>query len=274
MFSIKERLRKGELMVGTMISELRNPNIAYMLAQCGFNFFIIDNEHGAFNPETVSDMIAAARGAQIAPIVRIPEIRRETILKPLDSGAAGLLIPQVETAEQAEEIIFHAKYPPLGNRGTALRRAHSYYRRVHAGSYLQQANDETLIVVQAESPRAVENLEAIVSTAGIDAVLTGPFDLSVSLGIPGEVNHPLEVQTIGKILKICQKKKIIAGIHMFELPLIKRWVKKGMRFVSYSSDVTFLADAARAGVAELKESCRPLKTAPKRANRTRNQRSM
>jgi 2-keto-3-deoxy-L-rhamnonate aldolase RhmA len=257
MFSIKKRLQKGELMVGTMISELRNPNIAYMLAQCGFNFFIIDNEHGAFNPETVSDMIAAARGAQIAPIVRIPEIRRETILKPLDSGAAGLLIPQVETAEQAEEIIFHAKYPPLGNRGTALRRAHSCYRKVHAGSYLQQANDETFIVVQAESPRAVENLEAIVSMAGIDAVLVGPFDLSVSLGIPGQVNHPLEVRTIGKILKICQKRKIIAGIHMFELPLLRKWVKKGMRFISYSSDVTFLADASAAGVAELKEAAAP-----------------
>ena len=257
MFSIKKRLQKGELMVGTMISELRNPNIAYMLAQCGFNFFIIDNEHGAFNPETVSDMIAAARGAQIAPIVRIPEIRRETILKPLDSGAAGLLVPQVETAEQAQEVIFHAKYPPLGNRGTALRRAHSSYRRVPAGSYLRQANDETFIVVQAESPRAMENLEAIVSTAGIDAVLVGPFDLSVSLGIPGQVNHPLEVQAIAKILKICQKRKIIAGIHMFELPLIKKWVKKGMRFISYSSDVTFLADSAAAGVAELRKVAAP-----------------
>ena len=112
MTPIRHRLRSGELVLGTMISEVRNPNITYLLAQCGYEFVIIDNEHGAYSPETVSDIIAAARGADIAVIVRIPEIRRETILKPLDSGAAGLLVPQVDTAEEAAEVIRHAKYLP------------------------------------------------------------------------------------------------------------------------------------------------------------------
>ncbi|RPI42457.1 MAG: hypothetical protein EHM67_06655, partial [Hyphomicrobiaceae bacterium] len=104
MASIKQRLRQGELVVGTFISEVRNPNVAYMLAQAGFDFFVLDNEHGSFSVETVSNMVAAARGSSVEVIVRIPEIRREAILKPLDAGAAGLLVPQVNTPEQAREV--------------------------------------------------------------------------------------------------------------------------------------------------------------------------
>jgi 2-keto-3-deoxy-L-rhamnonate aldolase RhmA len=254
MFALKKRLKMGELVVGLMVSELRNPNFVNMLALNGYDFFIIDNEHGAYSPETVSDIIAAARGVGIAPIVRIPEIRRETILKPLDSGAAGLLVPLVNTAEQAREVIFHAKYPPIGNRGVALRRPHSLYRKVGAADYLRQANDETLIAVQAETPQSIRNLNEITTVPGIDVVFVGPFDLSVSLGIPGEVNHPREIEAIDKILAVCLPKKIDVGIQLFDVPSIKSWVQKGMRLISYSSDSALLSDAAAAGVAEIKKS--------------------
>jgi 2-keto-3-deoxy-L-rhamnonate aldolase RhmA len=252
MYNLKSKLKKGDLLVGTMISEVRNPNVAYMLAQSGFDFFIIDQEHGAYSPETLSNLIAVARGAGIAPIVRIPEIRRETILKPLDSGAAGLLVPQVNTPEQAKEILLHAKYPPAGNRGVALRRAHSLYQKVTPAEYLKQANEETFIAVQAETPTAIENLEAITSVSGVDAVFVGPFDLSVSLGIPGETNHPQEVEAINRVVEVCRKRRIASGIHLFDLKALKMWVEKGMRFVTYSSDIALLADAAANGVAELK----------------------
>jgi hypothetical protein len=119
--------------------------------------------------------------------VRIPEIRRETILKPLDSGAAGLLVPQVNTAEQAKEVIQYAKYPTAGNRGVALRRAANMYARLDAAAYLQKANEDTFIAVQAESEQAIENIDAITAVDGVDCVFVGPFDLSVSLGIPGQV---------------------------------------------------------------------------------------
>jgi len=254
MYNLKSRLKKGDLLVGTMISEVRNPNVAYMLSQSGFDFVIIDNEHGAYSPETLSNLIAAARGAGIAAVVRIPEIRRETILKPLDSGAAGLLVPQVNTAKQAEEIMFHAKYPPAGNRGVALRRAHSLYGKVKASEYLKQANAETFIAVQAETPLAIKNLEKIVSVPGVDAVFVGPFDLSVSLKIPGEMNHPREVEAIDRVVEVCRKRGVVCGIQMFDLEALKGWIEKGMRFVSYSSDVALLVDAAASGVAELKSS--------------------
>lgn len=252
MVSLKKRLSDGQLLVGTMISELRNPNIAYMLAQNGFDFFILDNEHGAYSSETISDMIAAARGAELPIVVRIPEIRRETILKPLDSGAAGLLIPQVNTKQQAQEIIFHAKYPPWGNRGAALRRAHSLYQRVAAKEYLKEANEETFIAVQAETPQAIANLEEIASISGVDAIFVGPFDLSINLGIPGDLNHPEETASIERVIEVCTRKGIFSGIQLFDLATLQHWIKKGMRFVAYSSDVALLADAARSAVNELK----------------------
>ncbi len=254
MINLKKTLQEGRLAVGIMVSELRNPNLAYMFAQCGFDFFILDNEHGAYSPESVSDIVAAATGAGIPVIVRIPEIRRETVMKPLDSGAAGLLVPQVNTAAEAEEIMAHAKYPPAGNRGVALRRAHSLYRKVDVVAYLKQANEDTFIAVQAESPAAIENLEEIASVPGVDSIFVGPMDLSVSLGIPGQFSHPQEVGAIDRVIEVCNTHNIFPGIMMFDVKTLKPWIEKGMRFVVNGSDISLLADAGANGVAELKSA--------------------
>ena len=253
MIDLKAKLKDGGLVIGTMISEIRNPNLAYMLVQSGFDFFIIDNEHGAYSPETVSNMIAAAGGAGISVIVRIPEIRREAIMKPLDSGAAGLLVPMVNTAEQAREIMTYAKYPPMGNRGVALSRAHSSYGRPSAAEYLDQANQATFIAVQAESPQAIENLASIASTPGVDAIFVGPADLSVSMGIPGQLTHPKEIEAIAKVIDVRQQHNVIAGIHMSNVETLKGWIRQGMRFVSFSSDVDLLARAGEESLVKLRD---------------------
>lgn len=253
MSDLKAKLIDGGLAIGTMISEIRNPNLAYMLAQCGYDFFIIDNEHGAYSPETVSDMIAAARGAGIAAVVRIPEIRREAIMKPLDSGAAGLLVPMVNTADQAKAIVNFAKYPPMGQRGAALSRAHSRYGRPKASEYLDQANQATFIAVQAETVEAIDNLEEIASMAGIDAIFVGPFDLSVSMGIPGQASDPREASAIDRVIDVCRKHNIIPGIHMSKVELLRDWIGRGMRFVSFSSDVDLLARAAKESLVQLRK---------------------
>jgi len=252
MYSIKKRLQNGELVLGTIISEVRNPNIAYILAQSGFEFFIIDNEHGSYNQETIANMIAAARGAGISVIVRIPEISRQNILKPLDAGATGLLVPMVNNAAEAEEIIRHAKYPTLGNRGAALRRPHNMYAKVNASEYVKQANENTFIAVQSETTQALENIEQIAAVDGIDCIFVGPFDLSISLGIPGQLNHPMEVEAIEKIAAVCKKHNKIGGILMFDQELLTKWIKHGFRFTVYSSDINLLADAAAGAVSQLK----------------------
>jgi 2-keto-3-deoxy-L-rhamnonate aldolase RhmA len=254
MTTLKQRLEQGELALGTFISEVRSPNVAHLLAQAGFDFFVLDNEHGSYSAETVSDMIAGARGSGIDVVVRICEIRREAILKPLDAGAAGLLVPQVNTPEQAAEVVRHAKYPPQGQRGAALRRPHSRYGRVDAAAYLEQANAETFIAVQAESREAIEKVDAIAAVEGVDCVFAGPFDLSVDLGIPGQIDHPDEVAAIDAMVAACQRHGKAAGTLMFEAAALRPWMAKGMRFVAYSSDVTLLADAAANAVADLRSS--------------------
>jgi len=254
MYQIKKKLQNGELVLGTMISEVRNPNVAYMLAQCGFEFVVIDNEHGTYSFETISDIIAAARGADISVIIRIPEITRANILKPLDAGAAGLLVPMVNNAEEAQEIIDHAKYPPMGNRGAALSRPHSLYAKVNASEYLQQTNENTFIAVQAETTTSIENIDEIVSVEGVDCVFIGPFDLSVSLGIPGQINHPDEVQSIEKVIDACKQYNKVAGTLMFDKELLKKWIEKGIRFALYSSDMSMLSNAASAAVKEVKNT--------------------
>ena len=253
MLDLKTKLKNDGLVIGTMISEIRNPNLAYMLAQCGFDYFIIDNEHGAYCPETISAMIAAARGAAISVIVRIPEIRREAIMKPLDSGADGLLVPMVNTGNEAAEVVKFAKYPPMGQRGAALSRAHSRFGRPKAVEYLEKANQTTFIAVQAETVQALDNLASIASTAGVDSIFVGPFDLSVSMGIPGQTTHPQEVAAIDRVIEICQQHHVTPGIHMSKLETLQEWIRKGMRFVSFSSDVDLLARAAAESLEQLRK---------------------
>jgi len=253
MHQIKKKLQNGELVLGTMISEVRNPNVTYMLAQCGFEIVVIDNEHGSYSFETISDIIAAARGAGISVIVRIPEVTRVHILKPLDAGAAGILVPMINTAEEAQEVVNHAKYPPTGNRGAALRRPHSLYAKVNAGEYLEQTNNNNFIAVQAETTTSIENINEIASVEGVDCIFVGPFDLSVSLGIPGQINHPDEVQAIEKVIDACKKHNKVAGTLMFDKDLLKKWIEKGIRFALYSSDMSMLADAAAEAVIEMKK---------------------
>lgn len=252
--TIKQKLADGRLVLGTIVSEVRNPNVAHMLARCGFEFFVLDCEHGAYNPETVSDMIAGARGAGIDVIVRIPEVRRETVLKPLDCGAAGLLVPMIDTAEQARELVRWAKYPPMGVRGVGLRRAHNRYERVRAGEYLKQANDAVFLAVQAETPEAIKNASDIAAVEGIDCVFAGPMDLSVSLGVPGRVDHPSEVRAIQAMIAACHRHNKAAGILSFDAAMLRTWLDRGVRFAVYSSDISMLADAASGAVRELRQS--------------------
>lgn len=252
MSRLKQRLAQGEMVVGPFVAEVRNPNLAYMLAHSGFDFFILDNEHGSFSIETVGVMIAGARGAGIDVVVRVPEIGREAILKPLDLGAAGLLIPMVDRPSQAEEVMAHAKYPPRGKRGVGLRRAHSFYKSVDAADYLEQANAETFIAVQAETAEAVENAAAIAAVDGVDAIFVGPMDLSVSLEMPGRTNDPAMVAAIERVVAACRQEGIAPGLLSFDPAGAINWIKKGMRFVAYSSDINLLADGASAALGEIR----------------------
>lgn len=250
--SFKERLQSGQPLIGTFISEVRNPLIAGMLAEAGMDFLIVDMEHAAYNYETAAAICAVGREAGIGCLVRIPEIRRETVLKPLDMGAAGLLVPQVESVDQVRALVQHAKYPPQGKRGAALRRAHNRYGQVaDAAGYLAAANEQTVLVIQVESPQAVEALEDMLTLRAVDGVFVGPFDLSVAMGIPGQLTHPALQEQVEKVIAACQRHGVICGIHQSNIEGAKFWLERGIRLLAYSGDGAMIVDAAAAAVRAL-----------------------
>jgi 4-hydroxy-2-oxoheptanedioate aldolase len=251
--SLRERMLGGELIVSTMISEFMNPNVGTMLATAGLDSMIIDMEHSSFGWPEMSAMVSVARASGLSPVVRIPEIRRETVLKPLDAGASGLLVPMVNTARQAEDAVRFARYPPAGARGAALRRPHSLYRALPAAEYLARANEEVALILQIETPEALENVEEIASVDGVDALFVGPFDLSVNMGIPGKVWDPRIREAFSKVIAATKGAGIAAGIQTFDLDQAQELVAEGVRYLSFSGDVNLIIDPLARTAESLRE---------------------
>jgi|SRR5713226_8763992 len=249
---LKAAMAEGELVVGTMITDLWSPAIAPILAAADFDFFVLDMEHGPFGLEGLTAIALASRGANIAPIVRIPWHTRENVQRPLDAGAAGLLVPGVESREMIEQIGRWAKYAPDGERGVALRRAHTAYRQVDTVAYMAEANASTILVAQIETVRGVERIDEICTVPGVDGLLIGTNDLSQSLGVPGQISHSSVVQAIERVTTAGRARKLAVGIHLRDTASLRRWMAAGMRWMMLSTEVSLLADAALGQVQELK----------------------
>ena len=251
MASLKERLRNGEQVLGTMVTTFVAPDIAKILQVCGFDFFIVDCEHGAFTTREVANIIAVARGIGMPALVRIPEMRREHALKFMEMGASGLLLPNTETAEQAKMLVDCTKYAPLGHRGVSLSRPHTDFKKVSGATYMPQANDETILMCQIESRKGVENVEEIIAVEGIDVAFIGPNDMSQDYGILGQFEHPEIVAAFEKIIAAAEANGKWAGAHFGGAAPLKPWLKKGMQINMWNSDNGLLALGA-AAITELR----------------------
>src|SRR4030042_4904395 len=175
--NLKECLKAGQSILGTMITVFENPEIAKILKVSGFEFFIVDGEHGNFDYSDVAKLFAVAREAGIPPMIRIPEVRREIVLKCMEMGAEGVLLPNAETVEQAKALVDYSKYYPMGNRGVSLLRAHTGFEKIDSATRdMKKANDENILMVQIESPRAVENIDNLLDVEGIDVAFVGTND--------------------------------------------------------------------------------------------------
>lgn len=249
---IKEIWARNEAAFGTMITSVRNPAIMLIMAEAGFDFAVLDCEHGSFSYETAEDMILAGRTTGLVPIVRIPEVRREPVLKYLEAGAQGILAPQIEERAQVEELVEYAFYAPRGKRGVSLMRPHTSFRRPHPQDYMAQANRRNLVILQIESKRAIENLDDLLSVPGVDAALIGPNDLTQSL-TDGRHDDPQAVrEAIQAVAEAAARHGVVAGIHCSRLEDVIYWRDKGMRLCMWSSDVSMLMEQARAGLARLR----------------------
>lgn len=246
MTPLKQRLRNGEQVLGTMVTTFASVDISKILQNCGFDFFIVDCEHGAFTTREVANIIAVARGIGMPALVRIPEMRREHALKFMEMGASGLLLPNTETAEQAKMLVDCTKYAPLGHRGVSLSRPHTDFKKVSGASYMPQANDETILMCQIESRKGVENVEQIIAVEGIDVAFIGPNDMSQDYGILGQFDHPEIVAAFEKIIAAAAANGKWAGAHFGSAAPLKPWLSRGMQINMWNSDNGLLALGASA----------------------------
>jgi 2-keto-3-deoxy-L-rhamnonate aldolase RhmA len=242
-----ERLRKGELLIGTLVS-LPSPEITEILAGAGYDWLFIDAEHGAFNPQQAQTMLQAA--GNVPCVIRVPSGDEIWIKKALDIGAAGIIVPQVHTSEQAKQIVKYCKYSPQGSRGVGIGRAHKYGMEFE--HYLRNANKNTAVILQAESRQAIDNIEDIVAIRGVDAILIGPYDLSASLGKIGQVTHPVVVKAIDKVTRACKKAGVKAGFFGVNADAVKPYIKKGFTLITAGVDSLFLTRSAKETLASIR----------------------
>ncbi len=252
---MKRALQDGNVVFGPMVSEIRSPGIALLFAQSGFDFFFIDLEHSCISLETASDMILAARAANIPVIVR-PSSREsaENLSRPLDSGASGLLIPQVRTRRDVENIVKWCRYQPLGERGMGLARQHTFFEAGDALDTMRRLNQEVLIVLQIEHKEAIENLSELLAVPGIDAAFVGPADLSASFGKPGQSDDPEIQNAVARVIEVSEANGIIPGIHTSSEDKAKFWVAKGMKMIGFCTDIKLIQQICKASVQELRSA--------------------
>lgn len=244
MTNLRQRLRQGDVLLGQLLLEFFTPGIGAMLDACGLDFVIYDMEHGRCDITLLEQMIASCRGSGIVPMARIPDLNFAPLSRVLDIGARGVMVPRVETRQQTEEIVRQLKYAPLGKRGVALGVAHDLYRA--AGSeFFAQANEETMVIIQLESARAFENLESIVSVPGVDVAWVGHYDLTLSMGLPGQFDHPRFLQAMDDLVAACRRHSVAPGFLPPTQESAVQWISRGFRMLSLGSDIGVFLDAMK-----------------------------
>lgn len=240
---VKEKLRRGEVTLGVAVG---TPclDLVEMLSKMPFDWFWFDAEHGPLNTEMLQPMLQVARGGRVTSIVRVPWNDMVHIKKALDIGAEGLIIPWVNNREQAEAAVRAAKYPPQGIRGVGPRWVAT--ANEDGAEYLRTANDAGLIIVQIETREAAENLEAIITTPGVDAFLIGPSDLAASLGHLGDNAHPEVQDTIDHIIERGKKVGVPGGFATAPVAECEKRIKQGFQLITVGSDLGFVSQSARA----------------------------
>jgi 2-keto-3-deoxy-L-rhamnonate aldolase RhmA len=244
--AIKQKLRTGPS-IGAWMS-MAHVSIAEILASAGYDWVVIETEHTAIDVSQVLGLLIAIEGRGAVPLVRLAWNDPIQCKAVLDSGAAGVIVPMINTRADAELAVKSAKYPPLGFRGVGLARAQAYGARF--GEYVAAANDDTLLIVQIEHIDAVHNIEAILEVDGIDGTFIGPYDLSMSMGIPGQLEHPDLVAARRRVLDATLARGLVAGVHLVHpdraaVEIADR-IQDGYRFIALGTDILFLGDSARA----------------------------
>lgn len=244
----RTRLKNGEQLLGTLVT-LASPEVVEILVNAGFDWLFIDCEHAPFDALGAQPLLQAA-GERCSCVIRVPVGEEVWIKKALDIGAAGIIAPQVNTPEQAERIVRLCKYPPEGTRGVGIARAHRYGYGFQ--DYIERANQDIVVILQAEHVDAVNNIDAIVKVPGIDAILIGPYDLSASMGRTGLVADPAVKAAMKKVMNACRMAHIPLGAFGVSAKAVTGFIKEGFTLIAVGADVLFLGGAARETLEKLR----------------------
>lgn len=259
--NLKRMLASDTLKVGHSIFEFNSPGIGQIIAAAGVDFVFLDMEHSGFGIAETKRAIAGLRGSSIPALVRPPSNAYHHIARALDAGADGLAMPMVASREEAEHIVSCMKYPPMGQRGVALNIAHDNYLPGDPATTLAAANRRTAFVALIETKEGIENIDAIASVKGLDCLWVGHFDLSCSLGINGQFDHPDFIKATDKVKRAAKKHNKALGRLTADAAGAIALYKKGYDVLCYSGDLWVYQQALIQGINEIRSGCKPRKSA-------------
>lgn len=249
---LKRKLARGEAVIGPFMN-CRYASFIEIVGLAGFDFAIVDMEHGPLSVETAEDLCRAAQNVGLDPIVRVRKNDAPQIQRALDIGSAGVQVPQIETREQAEAVVRASKYAPLGMRGISLFTRAGDFTVYGTAGITDRLNAEQLVIIHIEGRRGLENLEEIVETPHVDVIFLGPYDLSQSFGIPGQVNDPRVVQGMERAVAKIRAAGKAAGTFAADVPTAKRWLDVGVQYMSLGVDVGIFAHACTEIVQQVRQ---------------------
>jgi 4-hydroxy-2-oxoheptanedioate aldolase len=249
--SFREKLSRGSAL-GIFMKTI-DPAFVEIAGHSGLDFVVLDMEHGPAVGPFMENNIRAAWLSGILPVVRVSKLCSHLILQALDMGAAAVQIPYVSTVQDAKDAVKYAKFHPMGERGMCRFVRSAQYSSTQRDVFFESANANTLVIVQLEGERAMSELDGILEVEGIDIIFIGPYDLSQSLGLPGQTSHPKVVGTMEKIASASKKVGKIIGTFTDTPFTLERWKKAGVQYLSYSVDVGIFYEAC-AGLSQMHKS--------------------
>lgn len=247
---VKADLKIGKTIFGTMAFEFFTPGLCQILHSAGASFVILDMEHSGVSIDTIKTQISYARGIGIIPMVRVPATQYHLISTILDAGAMGIMVPMVETEDQARKIASWARYRPLGTRGLAFSMAHDDYLGGDITEKMREANENIMVIALIETETGIENVDSIMAVPGIDVGWLGHFDLTDSMGIVAQFEHPRFEDAVNRLVSACKKHGKPSGFLAGNSGVAQTWQKKGFRMLCLGTDISLLRDTLTRAISE------------------------
>ena len=253
---VKQALKASQPVFGTMIFEFFTPGICQIVKAAGADFILFDMEHSGIGLDEIKAQMSACRGIGLVPMVRVPTLQPHFIARCLDMGALGIMVPMVETAAQARELVSATRYPPAGRRGAAFGVAHDDYEGGDVTRKIAAANERTLVIALVETAEGLRNVEEIAAVDGVDVVWLGHFDLTNFMGIPAEFQHPDYLAAVDRLVAAAHRHGKAAGVMAADVAWGRDYMAKGFRAVAYGLDLALFQRTLADGITALRPESR------------------